>query len=125
MHAGDAEHGVVDAVAFEAAVAEDLPGLHAGEDVLDAGADLLVGLVVFLFPVREFGLAVRAAVRDDESGARVAAVGDREWSCRRRPWRRIPPMPCSRCGCPASGRPTTTTRRVSASMTTWWLVEYR
>jgi len=26
---------------------------------------------------------------------------------------------------PATGRPTTTTRRVSASMTTWWLVEYR
>ena len=40
MHPGDAEHGVVDAVAFEAAVAEDLPGLHAGEDVLDTGADL-------------------------------------------------------------------------------------
>lgn len=31
----DAEFGVVDAVAFEAAVAEDLPGLHAGENVLD------------------------------------------------------------------------------------------
>ncbi|KUN45096.1 hypothetical protein AQJ27_23785 [Streptomyces olivochromogenes] len=26
---------------------------------------------------------------------------------------------------PGRGRPTTTTRRVSASMTTWWLVEYR
>lgn len=49
VHSCDAEHGVVDAVAFEAAVAEDLPGLHAGEDVLDAGADLLVGLVVGLF----------------------------------------------------------------------------
>ncbi|MGW2140859.1 hypothetical protein ACWCW2_33455, partial [Streptomyces sp. NPDC001773] len=34
----------LNAVAFEAAVAEDLPGLHAREDVLDAGADLLVGL---------------------------------------------------------------------------------
>jgi hypothetical protein len=32
VHPGDAEHGVVDAVALEAAVAEDLPGLHAGED---------------------------------------------------------------------------------------------
>lgn len=39
VHPGDAEHGVVNTVAFEAAVAEDLPGLHAGEDVLDAGAD--------------------------------------------------------------------------------------
>ncbi|GGQ48636.1 hypothetical protein GCM10010250_20000 [Streptomyces althioticus] len=31
---GDTEHGVVDAVAFEAAVAEDLPGLHAGDNAL-------------------------------------------------------------------------------------------
>ncbi len=68
----------VDTVAFEAAVAEDLPELQAGEDVLDAGADLLVGFVVFLFPVGEFGLAALAAVRDDESGFRVAAVGNRE-----------------------------------------------
>ena len=57
VYLGDAEHGSVDAVALEAAVAEELPGLHAGEDVLDPGADLLVGLVVFLCPGREFGLA--------------------------------------------------------------------
>ena len=63
VHPCDAEHGVVDAIALQAAVAEDLPGLHAGEDVLDAGADLLVGLVVLLFPVREFGLASLPAVR--------------------------------------------------------------
>ncbi|GAA3499084.1 hypothetical protein GCM10019016_061870 [Streptomyces prasinosporus] len=62
VQAGDAEHGVVDAVAFEAAVAEDLPGLHAGEDVLDAGADLLVGLDVFIFPGRQFVLAALEAV---------------------------------------------------------------
>jgi hypothetical protein len=36
-------------LSFEAAVAEDLPGLHAGEGVLDAGADLFVELVVGLF----------------------------------------------------------------------------
>ncbi len=53
----------MDAVAFEAAVAEDFPGLHTGEDVLDAGPDLLVGLVVFLFPGLECALAVLAAVR--------------------------------------------------------------
>ncbi len=51
---GDPEDGVVDAVAFETAVTQDLPGLHAGEDVLDAGADLLVGLVVRLLPVGQF-----------------------------------------------------------------------
>ncbi|MGC0397841.1 tetratricopeptide (TPR) repeat protein [Streptomyces sp. SAI-126] len=51
-----AEHCVVDAVAFHAAVTTDLPALHAGEDVLDAGSDLAVGGVVFLFPVLESGL---------------------------------------------------------------------
>lgn len=39
VKAGESKHGVVDAVALEAAFAEDSPGLHAGEDVLDAGAD--------------------------------------------------------------------------------------
>lgn len=57
VHPGDAEYGVVDAVAFEAAAAEDLPGLHPGENMLDPGADLLVGLVVLLLPGREFCLA--------------------------------------------------------------------
>jgi hypothetical protein len=51
VQSDDAEHGVADPVSFEAAVAEDLPGLHAGEGVLDAGADLLVGLVVGLLPL--------------------------------------------------------------------------
>lgn len=53
-----------------------LPGLHAGEGVLDAGADLLVGLVVYLLPVREF-LSLSAPVGHHEAGARVAAVRDR------------------------------------------------
>lgn len=73
VQAGDAQHGVVGAVAFETAIAEDLPSLHAGEGVLDAGADLAVGVLCLL---------------------------------------------------PGNGRPTATTSRVSASMTTWWLVEY-
>jgi hypothetical protein len=62
---------MVDALALQAAVAEDLPGLHAGEDVLDVGPDLLVGLVVGPFPVREF-LVLAAAAMGDES----AATGD-------------------------------------------------
>lgn len=49
---------------------------HPGEGVLDAGADFSVGAVVFLFPGRELGLAAFAAVRDDQAGASVAAVGD-------------------------------------------------
>jgi hypothetical protein len=39
---GDGEHGVVDAVALQPAVAEDHPALYAGEDVLDACADASV-----------------------------------------------------------------------------------
>ncbi|BBJ39221.1 hypothetical protein SSPO_019390 [Streptomyces antimycoticus] len=42
MKAGNAEHGVMDAVAFEAAVAKDLPALHACEDALNASPDPLV-----------------------------------------------------------------------------------
>ena len=77
VHPGDAEHGVVDAVTFEAAAAENLSGLHAGEDMLDTGADVLVRLVVFLFPVREFAVAALAAVQDYDS-SRVSAIGDSE-----------------------------------------------
>ncbi|GGW79788.1 hypothetical protein GCM10010320_72270 [Streptomyces caelestis] len=76
MQAGDAEHGVVDAVAFESAVAEDLPRLHAGEGVLDAGGGSCGGGVVFLVPGREFSLALLAAVRDEQAGALVSAVRD-------------------------------------------------
>ncbi|CAM5356148.1 hypothetical protein SALBM311S_04958 [Streptomyces alboniger] len=72
-----AEHGVMDAVAFETPVAQDLPGLHTGEGVLDAGANLFVRPVVFLFPGREFDLPGRSPVRDHQSGALVAAIGDR------------------------------------------------
>ena len=76
MQAGDAEHGVVeDAVAFEAAVAQDLPALHSGEGVLDMGANPLVEGVVFFLPGRE-AASLLAAVRDDQPGALVAAVGD-------------------------------------------------
>lgn len=75
VEAGDTEHGVVDAIALELAVAQDLPALHAGEGVLNTGADLLVRPVVLLFPVREF-FAFAALVWDDESGVLVTAVGD-------------------------------------------------
>src|SRR3954469_20933281 len=75
VQAGDAEDGMVDAVGFESAVARNLPIIHVGEGVLDAGPDLPMRAVVVLFPTREF-LALAAAVRDDQSGALVAAVGD-------------------------------------------------
>jgi hypothetical protein len=76
LQASDSEHRVVDTVALEAAVAQDFPGLHASEGMLDAGADLAVGCVGFLFPVGEFGLPPLAAVRDDQAGAPVTAVRD-------------------------------------------------
>ncbi len=104
VHPGDAEHGVVDSVVFEAAVAEDLLGLHACEDVLDAGADLLVGLVVCFLPVRKV-FALASAVGHDEPGAGIAAVG-----------RRSPARPPGRAG-PGSS-PTGTPRRTWRS-TSW------
>ncbi len=52
VQTGDAEHRMVHAVALETAVAEDVPGLHPGEGVLDAGADLAVERIAFLFPGR-------------------------------------------------------------------------
>lgn len=94
MQWGDAEHGVVDAVTFQMAVAEDLPGLHSGEGVLDAGADLAVGGVVYFFSCREFALAPLTVVRDDQTGAPAAAVHDQHrvlpeplalLQCQRRP----------------------------------------
>ncbi|GHA62790.1 hypothetical protein GCM10010345_78630 [Streptomyces canarius] len=44
MQAYEAEHGMVDAVAFQAAVEQDLPALQAGEGVLDAGAGRAIPL---------------------------------------------------------------------------------
>jgi hypothetical protein len=73
---GDAEHGAVNAVAFQTAVTKDLPCLHPREDVLDAGPDLAVGGVVLLFPSWQFGLAAFTAVRDGQAGASIAAVRD-------------------------------------------------
>lgn len=105
VHPCDAEHGVVDTVVFKAAVAENLPGFHPGEDVLDTGPDLLVGTVVLLFPVRKFSLAGRPTVRDDQPGALVAAVGD----CGRVADGGLgagSSQPRESCRLPGSGRPT-------------------
>jgi hypothetical protein len=81
----------------------------------------LVRAVVFLFPGREF-LALGAAVRDDVSGALVAAVGDGCGVADGVPGAGFFPAagvvtvaghgPADHHDCP-----------VSASMTTWWEVE--
>lgn len=70
---------------------------HVAVEAAVAG-DLLVGPVVFLFPIRESALDALAPGRDDESGARVAAVRDRENLADLRPWLRNAPRSCSRCG---------------------------
>ena len=121
MQTGDAEHGEVDAVALEAAVTQDLPALHSGEGVLDAGANSLVGAVVFLLPGRQVA-SLFASVWDDQAGPLVAAVGDRHGGTDGSLGSGLFPARES-CRLPGKGRPTTTTRRVSASITTWWAVE--
>lgn len=73
---GDAEHRVVHAIAFEAAVAQDLPGLHPGESMLDPSADHAVRGVVLFLPGGQFALPRLAAVWDDEPSTSVASVGD-------------------------------------------------
>lgn len=63
------------AVTFETAVTEDLPGFHAGEGVLDACTNLLVGGVVRILPVRQ-SFALAAAVRHHKARAGIASVSD-------------------------------------------------
>lgn len=77
VQAGNAEHCVVNAVAFEAAVTEDLPGLHPGEGVLDAGPDLAVRGVVLLFPCPEFALAGFGTVKRSAAPSRAVTPAGR------------------------------------------------
>lgn len=95
MQAGDAEHGVVDAVAFQAAVAENPAALQSGEGVLDAGTGLAVGGVVVFLPGGELGPACLAAVRDDKAGTLVAAVRDDRGPADGGP--RAGQLPCREC----------------------------
>lgn len=68
VQARDAAHGVVSAVTFESAVAEDLPSLHAGEDMLDAGPNLLVRCVVGFLPGQVFSLAATVGMTSPMPG---------------------------------------------------------
>jgi hypothetical protein len=63
------------------------------------------------------------AVRDDQSGAAVAAVSDH--GCPATAAFTLDSSHAAVIAVAGQGRPTATTSRVSASMTTWWLVEYR
>lgn len=90
-------------------------------------SDFAVGGVVLLFPAGEVGLASLAAVRDDQASAPVAAVGD-DGGLADGVLGAVAPdssHALQSLRLPSTGRPTATTSRVSASITTWWLVEYR
>lgn len=124
VHPGDAEHGGVNAVAFQTAVTKDLPCLHPRQDVLDAGPDLTVRVVVLLFPSRQFGLAAFTAVGEEQAGAPIAAVRDDRSSADG--GLRAGNFPCLAIIAVARDRSGDgDTSRELASMTTWWLVEYR
>lgn len=66
--------------------------VEQGEGVLDAGANLAVRAVVLVFPGREFSSDGCAAVRDEQAGAAVAAVGGDRGGGRRRPSRWVSPL---------------------------------
>lgn len=76
MQAGDAEHGLVHAVALEAAVAEDPPVLQPGQGVLHPGSRPAVDGILRLLLRAEVRLTASFAVRDEQAGAPVSAVGD-------------------------------------------------
>ena len=72
VHERDALRGVLEAGAAAAAVAQNFPVLHPGEDVLDAGTDLAVGGVVVLLPgwqVRAVGTALVGMIALGESAS--------------------------------------------------------
>ena len=120
---GDGLDGVVEAVAPLAAIAEDLPVLHPGEGVLDAGTDASVFGVVFFLAAQE-GSSGPSAVRHDQAGAEVGAVRDH-----RRPGRRDRPArlpPDMGVGLVARCRPGRgDDQRLSASMMTCTFAENR
>lgn len=59
VQAGNAEHGVVDAVVFDTAATEDVPAFIRVKGVLDAAANSLAGAAVFLRPGRSSSPLVR------------------------------------------------------------------
>ncbi len=76
VESGDAEYGVVNAVAFESAVPQDLPVLQSGQGVFDSGSGAAMDGVVRLLLRAEMRLPAPSAVRDEQAGSLVAAVGD-------------------------------------------------
>lgn len=114
---------MVEPVSFLAAVAEDFPGLHAGEGVLDTGADASVFGVVLFLAAQEWASG-SSAVRDDQYGSRVGAVCDDRCPGRDGGQVRLP-LGVGVGLVPGKGRAEAITRRLSASMMTCTFAENR
>ena len=121
---GNAERGLVNTVAFEAAVPQDLPVLQPGQGVVEPGAGPAMAGVLCLLPWAEACLTASLAVLDEQAGALVAAIGD-GWAPRQA--RSSPDEVKARQSLrlPGRGMPIATARRLLASMTTCRFVEYR
>jgi len=66
VQAGDAEHGLVNAVALESAVTQDFPVLQPGQGVFHSGSRPAVYGVLRLLLWAEMRLASSSAVRDEQ-----------------------------------------------------------
>lgn len=73
---GDAEHGLVNAVALEPAVPQDLPVLQPRQGVFHPGPRPSVDGIVRFLLWAEACLTTPFAVRDGQASALVSAVGD-------------------------------------------------
>jgi hypothetical protein len=66
----------VNAVALDTAVAQDLPVLQPGQRVFHSGPGPAMDCVLRLLLTAEVRLTASFAVRDEQAGALVAAIGD-------------------------------------------------
>jgi hypothetical protein len=69
VQAGDGEHRLVDAIAFEAAVPEHLPVLQAGQDMLQPRLSSAVHFVFCLVLRAQTPVTMPFAVWDERTGA--------------------------------------------------------
>ncbi len=76
VQSGDAEHGLVNTVALESAAAQDFPVLQPGQRVFHSGPGPAMDCVLRLLLSPGVRLTTSFAVRDDQTGALVAVVGD-------------------------------------------------
>lgn len=76
VEAGDAECGLMDPVALESAVPQNFPVLQPGQGVLDACPSATVDRVLRFLYGTQMLLTTTFSVRNEQTGALVAAVRD-------------------------------------------------